>query len=234
MGRPDHALMSERIHPELTSRPSRTWEAPLVIGSVGLLSGLAVTDRLFAWLIGEFPTSSLLWHIRFEYLRPIAVYYDLAEFNLGASSPWAFSLLVITVGALIAGGALSQARLVRAISYHLFLGAAAVLVVLCFDTGLPIGARAVIGTPSEPYFLLGTLFASMAAILCLRIHAEYVGWSPQSSRILRRMRLSIANIRSDVEAAAVELLEQLSPAPDRSRAGLAFIRAERRRNHSSQ
>ena len=122
----------------------------------------------------------------------------------------------------------------RAISYHLFLGAAAVLVVLCFDNGLPIGARAVIGTPSEPYFLLGALLASMAAILCLRIHAEYVGWSPQSSRIVRRMRLSVANIRSNIEAAAVEILEQLSPAPDRSRAVLAFIRAERRRNHSSQ
>lgn len=234
MGCPDHAGMSEYIHPALGSRPSRTWEAPLVIGSVGLLSGLAVTDRLFAWLIGEFPTSSLLWHIRFEYLRPIAVYYDLAEFNLGASSPWTFSLLVIAAGALITGGALSQARLVRAISYHLFLAAAAVLVVLCFDNGLPIGARAVIGTPSEPYFLLGALFASVAAILCLRIHAEYIGWSPQSSRIVRRMRLSVANIRSNIEAAAVETLEQLSPAPTRSRAVLASVRAERRRKHSSQ
>jgi hypothetical protein len=234
MGRPDHAFMSERIHPASTARPSQTWEAPLVIGSVGLLSGLAVTDRLFAWLIGEFPTSALLWHIRFEYLRPIAVYYDLAEFNLGASSPWAFSLLVIAAGALIAGGALSQARLVRAISYHLFLAAAVVLVVLCFDTGLPIGARAVIGTPSEPYFLLGALFASMAAMLCLRIHAEYVGWSPQSSRIVRRMRLSVANIRFNIEAGAAETLEQLSPAPGRSRAVPAFIRAERRRNRSSQ
>ena len=225
--------MSERTHPAIASRPSQTWEAPLVIGSVGLLSGLAVTDRLFAWLIGAFPTSSLLWHIRFEYLRPIAVYYDLAAFNLGASSPWAFSLLVIVAGALIAGGALSQARLVRALSYHLFLAAAAVLVVLCFDNGLPIGTRAVIGTPSEPYFLLGALFASMAAILCLRIHADYVGWSPQSSRIVRRMRLSAANIRSSVEVAALEIFEQLSPAPHRSRAVLAFIGADRRRNQNS-
>lgn len=226
--------MSERTNSGIASRNSQNWEACLVVGSVCLLSGLAIADRFTAWLIGEFPTSSLLWHIRFEYLRPIAVYYHLAEFNLGSWSPWNFSMLVIAAGALIAGCALSRVRLARAVSYHMLLGAAAALVVLCFDSGLSIQPRAVIGTPSEPYFVLGGMLASIAAALCLRIHAEYVGWNPGSLRVVRRLRLSVAAIRSNIEAAVIDIIEQLSPAPSRSRAALAFTRTDRRRDRRAQ
>jgi uncharacterized RDD family membrane protein YckC len=65
--------MTERSHPHIAPLSSRTWEAWLVTICVSLLAALAVADRFVAWLIGEFPTSSLLWQIRFEYLRPIAV-----------------------------------------------------------------------------------------------------------------------------------------------------------------
>ena len=45
---------------------SANWEARLVVASTVLLTGLAVADRLVARLIGEFPTSAMLWELRFE------------------------------------------------------------------------------------------------------------------------------------------------------------------------
>lgn len=203
--------MTGRTNSQIAPLSSRNWEAWLVTGSVLLLAALAVADRFVAWLIGEFPTSSLLWQIRFEYLRPIAVYYDVVELNLGSWSPLGFSVLVMVAGALIVGGALSRHRLARAVSYHLLFGAAAALIVLCYDRGLPIGARAVVGTPSLPYALLGSLLTLMAATLCLRIHAEYVGWNAGSSQLLERLRISFAGFRSNLESVATEIGEQINP-----------------------
>jgi hypothetical protein len=204
-------LMIERTKSQIAPLSSRTWEAWFVIGSVSLLAALAVADRFVAWLIGEFPTSSLLWQIRFEYLRPIAVYYDVIELNLGGWSPLGFSTLVTVAGALIVGGALSRHRLARAVSYHLLLGAAVALIVLCYDRGLPIGARAVVGTPSLPYALLGGLLTLMAATLCLRIHAQYAGWNADSSKLLMRLPVEFAGLRSSLESLAIEISEQLNP-----------------------
>ncbi|WP_119300656.1 hypothetical protein [Dongia deserti] len=226
--------MTQRTRSTSPAHAGTPWESYLVLGSITILAGLAVADRFAAWLIGEFPTWGLLWHIRFEYLRPIAVYHNFAELNWGTWSPFAFSMLVIAAAALIAGGALSRLRLARAVSYHLLFGAAATLAVLCFDRGLPIQPRSVIGTPSETYVLLGGLLTAIAATLCLRIHAEYIGWNPWSSRMVRRLGLSITGMRSNIEAAAIEMIQQLSPAPNRSRAVLAFTRADRRRDRSAQ
>jgi hypothetical protein len=91
------------------------------------------------------------------------------------------------------------------------LGAAAALIVLCYDRGLPIGARAVVGTPSLPYALLGGLLTLMAAALCLRIHAEYAGWNADSSQLLKRIRVSFAGLRSSLESVAFEIGEQINP-----------------------
>src|SRR6185369_6389477 len=155
--------------------------------------------------------SSLLWEIRFEYLRPIGVYYNVVELNLGAWSPLGFSIAVMVAAALIVGGALSRYRLARALSCHLLLGAAAALAVLCFDLDLPIGPHAVVGTPSDPYLLLGVLLTLIAGSLCLRIHAEYAGWNAGSSKLLRRARASLARIRSGLESIGIEVGEQLHP-----------------------
>lgn len=205
-----------------------------MLGSVAILAGLSVADRFTAWLIGEFPSSAALWQLRFEYLRPIAVYHDLAELSFGSWSPWSFSTVVITAGAVIASGALSRVRLARAISYHLLFGAAGALVVLCFDSDLSIRSRAVIGTPSEPYFLLGSLLATIAATLCLRVHAEYIGWRPSSLRIVRNLRMSVAGVRSSIASVVIEVIEQLGLTPSQSGAAVALIPADRQRQSRKQ
>src|SRR5262245_61786055 len=101
------------------------WEARLVLGSILLLSALAIADRLTAWLIGEFPTFVPWWQLRFEFLRPIGVYYDMVERNYGAVSPRDFSLLALGVAVVVAAGVLSRIRLARALSCHLTFGVAA-------------------------------------------------------------------------------------------------------------
>src|ERR1044071_7110391 len=95
-----------------TSSPAKTtWEITLVLGSVLLLSGLAVADRAAAWLIGAYPTYSLFWQLRFEFLRPVGAYYDLVAWHFTAFSPAMFSAAVLVIGALIAGGVVSRIRL---------------------------------------------------------------------------------------------------------------------------
>ena len=203
--------MTGRTRSQLASPASPSWESRFVTGAVALLSGLAVADRVFAWLIGTFPAEALLWHIRFEYLRPIAVYHDVVALNLGSWSPWSFSLLVAAAGALIAAGALSGIRLARAVSCHLLLIAAVILAVLCFDSGLVVRDHALVGTPSEPYFLIGVLLASIAAGLCLRIHAEYMGLDLARSRLVRRARSAALRKRDKLVEAFASAIEPFVP-----------------------
>jgi len=219
--------MTERTLLRSPARAGTTWEARLVLGSITLLSGLAVADRMTAWLIGEFPASALLWQLRFEFLRPIGVYYDIVERNLGTLSPFGFSALVLIAAAATAGSALSRIRLARALSCHLLLGAALVLSVMSWHPGPALRAHAQVGMPSEPYAMLGIVFALTAAALCLRIHAEYIGWNPPSSRTLRRLRIATLRLRLSLAASVADLVEQLNPGPRRARAALASTRTSR-------
>ena len=75
--------------PRATIRPlPETW---LVAGCLTTLVSLSLADRLVAWLIGAFPSTALLWQIRFEYLRPIAVYYDYVAMLFGVFLLYGFS-----------------------------------------------------------------------------------------------------------------------------------------------
>ncbi len=203
--------MTGRSPSHFASPASPNWESRFVIGAVALLSGLTVADRLFAWLIGAFPAEALLWHIRFEYLRPIAVYHSIAERSFGSWSPWSFSLVVAAAGALIALSVLSGIRLARAVSCHLLLIAGVVLAVLCFDSALVVRDHALVGTPSEPYFLIGVLLASIAAGLCLRIHAEYMGLDLARSRLVRRTRSAALRQRDKLVEAFAGVIEPFVP-----------------------
>ena len=92
-----------------------TW---LVVASAFLLSGLAIADRTVAWMLGEFPTSAALWELRFEYLRPIGVFHDIAVQNLGDVGVGSFNIAAIAAAVIVAFGALSGIRLARAVSNH--------------------------------------------------------------------------------------------------------------------
>jgi len=122
---------------------------------------------------------------------------------------------------------LSPIRLARALSCHLLLGAALVLSVMSWHPGPALRAHAQVGMPSEPYAMLGIVFALTAAALCLRIHAEYIGWNPASSRTLRRLRIATLRFRLDLGASVADLVEQLSPAPRGVRTALAATRTHR-------
>ncbi|HEX6119290.1 MAG TPA: hypothetical protein VFZ03_07525 [Dongiaceae bacterium] len=207
-----------------------SWESLLVLGSVTLLSGLAVADRLTTWLIGQYPTYAPLWRLRFEFLRPIGVYYDMVERNFGDVSPANFSTLALAMAALIAAGIVSRIRLARALSCHLTLGIAAVLGVMSWDPGFTLRPHAVVGMASQPYAALGLALAAVAAGLCLRIHAEYTGWNAASSRSYRRARIAAIRLRSNLSAYVADIIDQVVPAPGRMRAALAAVRANRDRN----
>jgi hypothetical protein len=220
--------MTQRTLPTSRANAGTPWESYLVLVSVTVLSGLAVADRFAAWLIGKFPTSAGLWQLRFEYLRPIAVYYDLIERNFGRLSPSMFSALALLAAVLIAAGAVSPVRLARAMSYHVLLGAGATLVVLCFDSDLSIGPRALVGTPSESYCLFGAVLSSIAIVLCLRIHAEYIGWSADSSQLVRRIRISSARVSAHLQLAVNGIVEQLGIGSAEPRPVLIHQRTDRR------
>jgi hypothetical protein len=204
-----------------------SWESLLVLGSVTLLSGLAVADRLTAWLIGQYPTYAPLWRLRFEFLRPIGVYYDMVERQFGDVSPANFSTLALAAAALIALGVVSRVRLARALSCHLTLGAAAVLGFMSWDAGFTMRPHAEVGMSSQPHAALGMALAAMAAGLCLRIHAEYAGWNPASSRSYRRARIAAIRLRSRLGASIADAIEQWDPAPRRVRSALAAVRTTR-------
>jgi len=222
--------MTERTFPQGLAQAGTKWETRLVLGSVSLLAGLAVADRLTAWMIGQFPTDVALWRLRFEFLRPIGVYYDVVERNFGGISPAGFSALALVTAALIAIGVLSRIRLARALSCHLVLGAALVLAFMSWDPGFAMRSHAQIGMTSQPYAILGAMLALPAAALCLRIHTEYAGWNPASSQTFRRARVTALRLRSNLGASVADVIDQLMPAPRRGRTVLAAARATRYRN----
>jgi hypothetical protein len=197
------------------------------LGAATLLSGLAVADRVTAWLIGQFPTYAPFWRLRFEFLRPIGVYYDMVERNFGGLSPAGFSGLAVLVAALVAIGVLSRIRLARAVSCHLMLAAAAILAFVSWDPGFAMRSHAQVGMTSEPYAMMGALLTLITAALCLRIHAEYAGWNPASSRAFRRARVAAFRLRSNLGASVADVVDQLSPTPRRLRTALATVRVAR-------
>jgi hypothetical protein len=212
------------------ARAGTSWESLLVLGSVTLLSGLAVADRLTAWLIGQYPTYAPLWRLRFEILRPIGVYYDMVERQFGDVSPAHFSTMALAAAALIATGVVSRIRLARALSCHLTLGAAAVLGFMSWDAGFTMRPHAVVGMTSQPYAALGMALAAVAMGLCLRIHAEYAGLNPASSRSYRRARIAAIRLRAKLGASVTDFIDQVIPAPERMRTTLAAVRANRDRS----
>ena len=202
----------------------------LVLCSVTLLSSLAAADRATAWLIGQFPTYVPFWRIRFEFLRPIGVYYDMVERNFGGLSPADFSVMAFATAAFIGAGAVSRIRLARAISCHLTFVATAVLTYLSWDPGISMRAHAQVGMTSQPYAMLGLALATMAGGLCLRIHAEYFGWNPTSFRAVRRARIAAVRLRSKLSDSIAEVIGQLAPAPGRARKALVAARHRRSRD----
>lgn len=201
-----------------------------MLGSILLLSALTIADRLTAWLIGEFPTYVPWWQLRFEFLRPIGVYYDMVERNYGAVSPRDFSLLALGVAVIIAAGVLSRVRLARALACHLTFGVAALLGFVSWNPGFALRSYGEVGMTSQPYALLGLAVAMISAGLCARIHAEYVGWNPASSRLFRRTRIAGRRMRSRLGASAAELVDQIDPIPGRARASMVAARTQRQNN----
>jgi len=201
-----------------------------VLASVLILSGLAVADRLTAWLIGQFPTYAVLWRLRFEFLRPIGVYYDMVERNFGGLSAANFSALALAAAALIAGGVVSRRRLPRAIACHLLLAAALTLAYISWDPGHGLRPHVRVGMTSQPYALLGMACSLVSGALCLRIHAEYAGWNAASSGVSRRARVAALRLRRNLDAFFSDVTDQLSPGPSRLRAALAAARVTRRQS----
>src|SRR5262245_3870941 len=213
--------MTHHARSRTCSRARPTWESSLVLGSVVLLSSLAVADRVVAWLIGAYPTYALFWQLRFDYLRPIAAYYDLVTWHVAEFSPAMFSTGVLIAAALIAGGVVSRIRLARAISCHLLLAAALVLAVLSSDAGQGTFDIRPVGMPSEAYAFIGTMLSMIAGALCLRIHGEYVGWKLASLPVARPLRYAALRFRRNAGGLVASLAEQVNPAPRRLRAALA-------------
>lgn len=161
--------MSERRLrlPRATTRTlPETW---LVAGCLTVLVSLSLADRLAAWLIGAFPSTAILWQIRFEYLRPIAVYHDYVAMLFGTVSPVLFGTAMIAVSILIAIGSQSRVLLVRALCWHALLAAALVLVVC----SMPSDIQAPAGTISAPYAMLGGILSLPLAVMCLRLHIAF-------------------------------------------------------------
>ena len=137
-------------------------------------------------MLGEFPTSAALWELRFEYLRPIGVFHDIAVQYLGDVGVGTFNIAAGVAALIVAFGALSGIRLARAVSSHVLLAAALVVAVYSVDPGEGIYAR--VGVPSDGYLLIGLLLTVGAAFMCAASHCEYLGWNPASSRVVRRVK----------------------------------------------
>jgi hypothetical protein len=198
-----------------------TW---LVVASAFLLSGLAIADRTVAWMLGEFPTSAALWELRFEYLRPIGVFYDIAVQHLGDVGVGPFNIAAGLAALIVAVGALSGIRLARAVSSHVLLAAALVVAVYSVDPGE--GIYAPVGMPSDGYLLIGLLLTVGAAVLCAASHCEYIGWSPASSRIVHRAKSEMVTLCRQLGERIAEALTF----PVAGKAQAIFIRAGRRRS----
>jgi len=210
--------MTERTSPSPLAQAGPSWDAFVVVGSVTLLSALAVADRLVAWLIGQFPASALLWQIRFEYLRPIAVFHDIAEGMVGALSPTAFSTWIVVVATLVAAGASSRIRLARALSFHFLLAGFLLLSVFSLNLG---SAYAPVGFPSLPYALLGSALAVPILGSCLRIHADYMGLDQKLVGLTRHLSIARFRLQSLLDEQIAAFVSNLVPTAGLTRRVLA-------------
>lgn len=210
-------------HTSTTTRERTSTDTWLVAVSAFLLSGLAITDRTVAWMLGQFPTSAALWELRFEYLRPIGVFHDIAVQNLGDVGVGSFNIAAGAAALVVAFGALSGIRLARAVSNHILLAAALVVAVYSMDPGEGIYAR--VGVPSDGYLLLGLLLSVGAAFMCAASHCEYMGWRPTSSRVMRRATTGIKRASARIAERILEDLTQTFPAVDKAQTVL--VRARR-------
>jgi hypothetical protein len=201
--------MSLLTYPD-ASASARRLDSSLVVMSVALLSVLALADRAAAWLIGEFPASAIVWQLRFEFLRPIGVYYDFAILSLGHLSTLAFCGIVLAAAGLIVAGARSRIRLLRALAYHVLCGLAVILWACSLQ--YHEGVYAPVGVPSTLYALMGAALAVPAAALCLGVHAEYVGWNPASSTMLRRANIARRRAQRRLDGAVSDLFDRLGAA----------------------
>jgi hypothetical protein len=200
--------------PGTRSRTSTdTW---LVVLSTFLLSGLAIADRTAAWMLGQFPTSAALWELRFEYLRPIGVFHDIAVQNLGAVGVGSFNIAAGLAALVLIVGATSGIRLARALSNHALLAAALVVTVYSANPGE--GIYATVGVPSDGYLLIGLLVTAGAALMCASSHCEYIGWHPASSRAVRRVRTELVRLAAQLGERTVEALDQALPAAGKAQA----------------
>ena len=212
---------------DIRSRTStQTWLAVL---SALLLSGLAIADRTAAWMLGQFPTSAALWELRFEYLRPIGVFHDIAVQHLGEVGIGSFNLAAGLVALAVVLGVVSGIRLARALSNHVLLAAALVIAVYSFDPGWGIHAR--FGVPSDGYLLIGLLMTVGAAFLCASSHCEYMGWHPASSRAVRRVRTELVWLGVQLGERAAEVINQMFPAVAKTQT--IVVRARRGNSVSS-
>ena len=208
-------------HTSTTTRERTSTDTWLVVVSAFLLSSLAIADRTVAWMLGQFPTSAALWELRFEYLRPIGVFHDIAVQHLGDVGVGSFNIAAGVAALIVAVGALSGIRLARALSNHALLAAALVLAVYSVDPGE--GIYAPVGMPSDGYLLIGLLLTVGAVFLCASSHCEYIGWSPASSRIVRRAQSEMVALCRQLGERATEALTF----PAAGKAQAILIRARR-------
>ena len=197
-------------HTSTTTRERTSTDTWLVVVSAFLLSSLAIADRTVAWMLGQFPTSAALWELRFEYLRPIGVFHDIAVQHLGDVGVGSFNIAAGVAALIVAVGALSGIRLARALSNHALLAAALVVAVYSVDPGEGIYAR--VGVPSDGYLLIGLLLSVGAAFMCAASHCEYLGWNPASSRVMRRVTSGIKRASARIGERVLEDLTQTFPA----------------------
>jgi hypothetical protein len=212
------AFMTQRIvSPDRHSiTPIGAW---IAVGSTLLLTGLALADRMSAWLIGVFPSSAMVWQLRFEYLRPIGVFHDIAVANLGQiSAPW-FGVVTVLCGLAVTLCAVSSVRVARALAYHVLLGTALALTV--FSLGPSAGIYSNVGAPSAMYVVIGLLLSASTAMLCVFAHAEYMGWTPRYALLQRRLTTRVARRVSG-------LWQRFLPAAGLFQAAPVRVRIERR------
>jgi hypothetical protein len=174
-------------------------------------------------MLGEFPTSAALWELRFEYLRPIGVFHDIAVQNLGDVGVGSFNIAAGVAAAIVAFGALSGIRLARAVSNHILLAAALVVAIYSMDPGEGIYAR--IGVPSHGYLLIGLLLTVGAAFMCASSHCEYLGWNPASSRVVCRVKTELVRLGLELGDRVAEAFHLAFPT---GKAQAILVRVRRR------
>lgn len=223
------AGMVQHIDPTRGRRGQTNWEAWLSAAIIATIGGLVVADRVAAWLIGTSPSTALFWQIRFEYLRPVGVYYEIAVAELGAVSALSFCTVAVAAGFAVAIAARSRARLAKAAAFHAMLFAALPLSVFSWDIGRTM--RAEIGAPSVAYSLIGMALSLVSLGLCLRVHAHYLGLKPARIRHLLRERacsIDVVTAFGRYLAAMGEMLAAPKPVP----ALLAIVARPRHRRGS--